>query len=311
MKLSKTTLLPYPVLGIEGNYKCELPEFHQKISSDSNDNEHIISCTISIDKPKTITLLNHISDKNAVLSFEIDCSHTLNRYSEIIDEDQCRMLQTNGELTVDIKLNKICFAKEVSITPFITATKEFYLTGNCFNDMYGENPQFFIEKGDVLAVFPTAVINVSLNWKHLYNNAGAPMRIEENNANNAVIETVLGSEIIVKLPTKEYKNFKSDLECNPSAAPIILMSLARPAVMTALGELSRNPENNSNWAMALKNRIDSDNTFSEFRPNNGEWEGADLANWDGNIEKIASLIFKGAEEKMFSNLKKFVGSQQE
>ena len=312
MKLLKTTILPYPVLGVDGDYKCDLPEFHQKISPESNDNEHIISCTISISKPKSIaSLLQHITNGNAVLSFEIDCLHTLNRHSVIIDADQCSALQQNGELTVDIKLNKICFAKEVSITPFITATNSFNLEGDCFNEMYGHNPSFYIEKGDVLAALPTAIFNISLNWKHLYSNAGAPMRIEENTARNAVIETVLGSDIVVKLPTKEYKNFKINLESDASAAPIILMSLARPAVMTALEHLSRNPGANSNWAMALKNRIDNDNEFGEFRPENGDWEGADLTSWVGQIEKIASLIFKGTEEKMFNNLKNFVKQHQE
>jgi hypothetical protein len=89
------------------------------------------------------------------------------------------------------------------------------------------------------------------------------------------------------------------------------MSLARPAVMTALEHLSRNPGANSNWAMALKNRIDNDNEFGEFRPENGDWEGADLTSWGGQIEKIASLIFKGTEEKMFNNLKNFVKQHQE
>lgn len=312
MKLSKTTILPYPVLGIEGDYKCKLPEFHQSISLESSDNEHIISCTISVEKPQCITpLLQHIKERYATLSFEIDCSYTLNRYSVIIDAEQCVALQETGELTVDIKLNKIYFAKEISITPFITATQDFKLEGENFNEIYGENPSFDIEKGDVLAVFPTAVIDVSLNWKHLYNNTGAPMRIEENNESNAVIETILGSEIVVKLPTREYKKFKDNLESDPEVAPIILMSLARPAVMSALGQLSQNPGNNSNWAMALKNRIDSDDAFTDFRPDNGDWEGANLDNWDGKIEKIASLIFKGAEEKMFNNLKKIVGSRQE
>jgi hypothetical protein len=309
MKLTKTTLLPYPVFGIEDDYDCQLPDCYWAISSESNDKKHIVKCTISFEAQKIKNLLGHIERGRAILSFELDCLHTLTRYCERIAYDDIKDFINKGEMTFEINLDKTHFAKEVSLTPFITAIEDFQIDGDCYNEAYGENPKFSIEAGDVLAVFPTINIDITLDWKHMFNNAGAPIRIEEASAKDAVIETILANEIIVKLPTKEYRNFKNNLEHNFMAAPIILMSLARPAIMTALNALLKEPGNSSAWAMALKNRIDCDNMFEEFRPSDGDWINADLSDWDGKVERIASLIFKGAEEKMFKNLKEIADQQ--
>ena len=310
MKLTRTTLLPYPVFGIEDDYKCQLPKCYWAISSESNDKNHIVKCTISFEPEKIKKLLECIKKGLAVLSFELDCLYTLTRYCEIISYEDLQKGINKGEITFEINLDKTQFAKEVSVTPFISAIANFKLEGDEYNEAYGADPTFTIEVGDVLAVFPTINIDVTLDWKHMFNNAGAPIRIEETDAKDAVIETILAAnEIIVKLPTKEYKNFKNNLEYNSVVAPIILMSLARPAIMTALNALIKEPGNSSAWAMALKNRIDSDNVFGEFRPADGDWESADLSDWEGRVERIASFIFKGAVENMFRNLKEIANQQ--
>ena len=211
----------------------------------------------------------------------------------------------------DIELSKVHFAKEVSITPFITAVKDFKLTGKSFNPAYGKNPTFSIQKGDVLAVFDKIQVNMSMNWNHMYENAGAPIKIVENDVPNAIIETRLSDEIIILLPKKEYNNFKRNLEQNSAAAPIVLMSLARPAVMTALLDLRNNPEQDRSWAMALKQRISTDDAMKDFCPEDGNWNSSTISWSDEAIEKIASLIFKGAEAKMFKNLVMFTNSMNE
>lgn len=308
MKLTKDTILPYPVFGIEGDYNCPIPNCYYKISSESNDAYHIIECTIDgVEENKVKELLSLIDNEDAVLSYEVDCSYTLTRFCKKIDKENVRGI-INGKQSLVITLDKKQFAQRVSISPFITAVKPIELSGKHFNNVY-DVKTFMVEPGDVLATFMPFTIDVSLDWKHLYRNAGAPIRIEKSEQKNAVIETILADEIIVKLPPKEYKEFKENLENNSMAAPIILMSLARPAIMTALTALSKDPMNGSSWAEALRCRIDSDDLLEDFRPDKGDWSDTDFSNWEGNIEKIASLIFKGVESNMFKQLQSMVNSQ--
>ena len=309
MELRKNTMLPYPVFGIEGDYKCDLPSCYLAINPDSDDEKHMVTITIEFVYKGIKNILKRIEDGNAVFSFEIDCKHTLHKHSQRVDITNQDF--TNGILKWDITLEKVYYANEVTITPFITAINNFTLQGDsCVNEVYGNNPEFTIQKGDVLAVFNKIPINVAMNWKHIYKNAGAPIKVVENEGKDAVIETYLSDEITIKLPKKEYKKFR-EMESNSTTAPIILMTLARPAIMTALLYLRNNPGENKAWAMALKHRISTDSTLKTFGPDDGNWDSASLGWDDTDIEKIASLIFKGAEDVMFKRLIEFANSVNE
>ena len=69
MKLTKSALLPYPVLGIEGDYKGDyLPTAHFRISDDSDDKKHIIKYNLNLDLSKIGNLLDYI--KTGVRKYE-------------------------------------------------------------------------------------------------------------------------------------------------------------------------------------------------------------------------------------------------
>lgn len=309
MKVTNASL-PYPVWGLEDDYKTEIPEANIEINKDSDDKYHKVTYNLKIKKePKEIIKL--IEQDKAILSYELDCIATFNREAYPISKsDAISFLKGGGSFTISIDKKK--YYGNTSITPFITAIKSSELENkNQFNDEYGDL-NFIIEPGDVIAVFPIAIVNTTLNWKNHFANAGAPVVILEDKSKKPVIHTVLTQEKIqVLLPPAEFKNFKENFEFNSYANPIILMSLGRPAIMTALEALHNTPSDKRDWAEALKLRISGDEDLKEFWPENGDWDNADLSNWDGKIEEITSLIFKGAEKKMFSTLKQITKHNQE
>lgn len=306
MKITQASL-PYPVLGIEGDYKVIDPSAIISIDEESDDKYHKIIYSFK-DLIIPDQILNLISSEVAAFSLEIDCGATFIRKAIPFTKDSAISILKKNEI-IKISLDKRNYSGEVSITPYISAIKPLTLYQNkLFNEDYG-NLSFQLEPGDVLAVLPIAFINTSLDWKHQFANMGAPVVILENKDKNASIHTVLTKgEIQVMLPSKEFKIFKENLETNSNLSSLMIMSLGRPAIMTALESLKNDPRNNSAWAEALKFKISSDENLKIFNPDESNWNINELAGWDGRIEEIASLILKGEESKMFKVLKSISNS---
>lgn len=301
MNISNASL-PYPVLGREDDYIGVQPEAWIKQSSKSNDKLHLLTYTVSFDKGNK-DLIKLVKEGYAELIVELDCRDTFIRKCFRYDAASAAKILASGEGSFDIQINKKDFAGYVSVCGYITAVQYFTLknTGRFHSD-YEDVDGFEITPGDVLAVFPCAEkINLSFDWEHMYRNAGAPVTtVKDEDSKSSMIYTMLGQDNLeIHLPPKMYVAFKSKFEEEPLVASGILVTLAKPAIMSALNFIMENPSESRPWALAVKNRIDTEKEFISYRPENGDWEHADLSGWKSEIEKIASLFLRDAVKDYF------------
>ena len=202
-----------------------------------------------------------------------------------------------------IELEKDKYSGTISATGFITALENIDLKNKSqFHDDY-EGMDFQVTKGDVLAVFPCAeAIHLELDWEHMYQNAGAPVKIVRDDSKGAVVNTVLSEEYIeIHLPANDHDKFKDKFEKNHLMGPIMLMNYARPAIMVALNKIIQEPGISNMWADAIKTRISSEPELTYYKPEEGDWGNADLSYWNEDIEKIASILLREGEKKMIQS----------
>lgn len=301
MKISNASL-PYPVLGRQDDYKCDQPEAWLSINPSSNDRKHIIEYTIKFDNSNT-QLIELVRNEKAVLNIELDCVAGFIRECKIVPHTRAVELLKEGEGPLLIELEKDKYSGIISVTGYITALEDIVLKNNGqFHDDY-ERMDFKVSKGDVLAVFPCAeAIHLELDWEHMYHNAGAPVKIVRDDSKNAVVNTVLEESYIeIHLPANDHDKFKDKFEKNPRMGPIMLMNYARPAIMVALNKIIQEPGISNMWADAIKTRISSEPELAYYKPEDGEWENADLSYWNKDIEKIASILLREGEKKMIQS----------
>lgn len=205
-------------------------------------------------------------------------------------------------------LDKREYAGTVSLIAYITAIKPFILanTGR-FHDDYGD-AEFAVDRGDVLAVFPGAdKIDLSIDWEHMYKNAGAAVKVVEDVSKYAEVHTNLdGQYIEICLPSGLYKEFKKKYEQHALTGPSMLMYLASRSVMKALFTIKEMPQIDKSWANAIKYRIDSEDQFKRFRPDDGIWDADHLSSWHNEIDTILSLILREAEKDLMNSFKEIV-----
>lgn len=306
MNISNASL-PYPVLGNADDYIGNQPEAWLKIDPKSNDQNHRIIYTLSFDSEND-TLISLVELGEAALVIELDCPATFQREVRPYSGKTVATWLKSGGAAIELDLDKRNYAGTLSLTANITALKSFTLknTGR-FHQDYGK-AEFPISPGDVLAVFPGAEkIDLTLDWEHMYKNTGAAVKIVEDTTKDAVVHTSLSDEYIeIHLPTKLYKEFKNIFEQHSLTAPAMLMYLAQPAVMKALVAIKENPQIRKTWADAIRYRIDSEEDFKDYRPDEGIWDNDHLPDWTDKIDIIISLLFKEASENMIKSCREIV-----
>lgn len=297
--------LPYPVLGHEDDYIGQQPEAWIQADPQSDDKKHIVCYSFSFD-PANKDLISLVEKGDAVMAVEFDCNATFLRNCMRIEAAEAASYLKEGKATLDITLDKRLYAGTVSISMYITAIKSFTLknTGRFHKD-YG-NAEFPITPGDVLVSFPSVEkIDLTLDWEHMYRNMGAPVKVVKDESNDAVKHNVLTDRYIeIHLPKAKYTAFKEEFEEHPLTGPVMLMNLAESAITKGLNALIRNPANSSMWAMAIKGRIDSDSSLKSYRPDDGDWDNADLSGWEDETDTICSLILRKADEGLTEACKK-------
>lgn len=307
MKRNNNTSLPYPVYGLDGDYKGSLPKAYIKPDATSNDQVHKIIYTITdTDSKAAQFLFKLVKERKASLNVEIDCGDTFLREIREID----LAVKFYSELEIEVELYKLNYAGSVSISCFITAIDEFELSCDQFDDIY-EGATFTVTPGDVLAVYPQAIVNLELDWEHMLNNAGAPVKIVEDKSDKAVRHTLItGNYIEIYLPSKDYNEYKQNFENVALVKDVFLMCYMLPALITALYEIMNNPTivESCLWAQAIRQRIDSESIFEQYRPMDGIWSIENLQIWKDDVSKIASLIMSGGDKSMMQAMRQIAKS---
>lgn len=231
--------LPYPVLGVNDDVYPLLEDDCIQMSDPQKDAKEYTFKVVLSQKNEKITEL--IADGKAEYACEVTCKDTFLRRCFCSEKPVFNIVLSRREVNGRINFN--CFI----------AVKEPILgyTNKGFNEDY-KGFTFDLEKGDLLAIFPSAAYNTNIKYEKLFA-AGSFMQIVE--ASEDVDKTWFNLDeerILIELPHDLYVQYQKVGNAFPE---IIHSSLVHNALVYALSNLSLYYEKEKKWADCLMQRM--------------------------------------------------------
>ena len=245
MRINKDIRFPYPVFGVGNSFRTTLSASDRVIIPTHEGTT--FSFEVSVLMPNE-DIANYIRDGFAEFSFELNCPSTY--YREIKTSELPKI-----EFSVpDDQLNKT-----IEFYCFVVVKKNIKDYKN--TELLHTYPvPIEYEKGEVLAVYPPYVLPLSLTLGNLRNPVSL-MRIEEKSSYDSMEFDLLSNKITIYMPTDLYQIYHPmSIEKKKHA----VKSMAVSAITYALLNLQKGLDDNLDWAVAIKFKIEANKDEYDF-----------------------------------------------
>ncbi len=218
----KNRLFPYPVINhnqILSNFGAS--DFQLLYESEENDNAYILKNARFLTESNLINKL--YDDGKIIISCIVECSHTV--YRKRFE------LSRKGK---NIALPKVDFTERVDISMFATATEDFTLSSDEFDEDYA-GIDFEIEKYDIIGA--NDGFNIRFKHEEAEENLAASIfsiivgHDFEDGAYS--VECNTGKKIVVTMSENDYKNYKV-IYTVPTYKEVFFNMLLVPALIEGL-----------------------------------------------------------------------------
>lgn len=231
---------PHPVLGIGNSVMGAISVDHEIIQNETAYECHF-SCHFDDEYIKTL-----LDFGKAQFFCEATCSATLYRNS-----------QTYNTLDFDFNIDRKDVRGTVEILVSIIAIEDIpeYVNGNT-SPLYKGFDSFYVEKGDMLAVFGEFSIEADIQYEKL-KAVSQIFAVTGNNTGKAVNIDLDGDKIIIDMNPSLFSIF-CDESINKSTlyAPLFHASLVLNALIKALNELETHT--NTVWGKTILHRLENE-----------------------------------------------------
>lgn len=276
MKLNKVSF-PYPVWGVEDDYKTPMVCTPPQILVDETNDCYVINLEALAHNDEIDSL---IEQGKAQYVLEVDCAKTF--YRQIV---------TTKEPKISVRIPKLSVRESVVISYTITSVADVHnYVNKDFNDDY-KDAIVDIAKGDVLAIIANFEYNVDIRYDAL-NNVGSFMTIEKDDTNDFVWYDLSSSMIKIKIPSEMYESYRRDVLSNDQYNNIIHASIVFNALVYGLLHLNEYIED-CLWAQTLKYKLD----------NEDDLQGYFVENTD-EVDIIAQIILGNPYKRLFESLQR-------
>lgn len=245
MRINKDIRFPYPVLGVGNSFKTSLSASDRTIVPTQEGTTFIFKITVSMPSKD---ILDYIHDGFAEFSFELNCPATY--YREIRTSD----LPEISFSVSDDQLNKT-----VEFNCFVVAKKPIKDYKN--KDLTQKYPASIdYDKGELLAIYPPFTLPLSLSLGNLRNPVSL-MRIEEKPSYDSMEFDLLSNKITIYMPTELYQVYHPMPKEKKKHA---VKAVAVSAMTYALLNLQKGLDDNLDWAVAIKFKIEANKDEYDF-----------------------------------------------
>ena len=276
MKLNKVSF-PYPVWGIEDDYKTPLVCTPPELLVDEESDCYVINMEVLTHNEEIDNLIEHDKAQYVV---EIDCAKTF--YRQILTTKEPKVSQT---------IPKTSLRENVVVSFTITAIVDIpHYVNKDFNDDY-KGANIDISKGDVLALITNFEYNVDIRYDAL-NNVGSFMTIEKDDTNEFVWYNLSSPMIKIMIPSEMFESYKRDVLCNAQYNNIIHASIVFNALVYGLLHL-KEFEDDWLWAQTLRYKLDHDDDLQGYYVENIE-----------EVDIIAQIILGNPYKRLFESLQR-------
>ena len=268
---------PHPVLGIGGSVYGAISVDQEIIQNDAA-YECRFSCHFEDEYIK-----NLIDFGKAKYFCEATCSATLYRESQLFDA---------SEFTFTIDRKEVRGTVEVTVSIVAVEDIPEYVNGNV-SPLYKGFDSFYVERGDLLAVFGVFPIEADIQYEKL-KAVSQIFVVTGDNENETVSIDLDGPKINVKMAPGLFSLFCEE-RINKSTlyAPLFHASLVLNALVKAIGEIEKHKK--EAWAKTIMHRL---NTEQDIHPVFKAWK--DPEKW----VEIAQELLNNPYESMLSAIKK-------
>lgn len=279
MSQSNVISYPYPVLTSYGD--DVLPPLSENCISASIDN-YILSATCELNDP---TLEQLIALNTAEFMMEIDCKNSFYRTS---------VRQRDNTFTVNLPSEFM--AGRTVFNVFVVAKENFQYTSPNFHVDY-DGQSFDIEKGDVLAIYPSFYYDFDIKYSKLKAYSSIMSIRKSDDESCSEIKYIFdSSKIVVVMPQKmfdAYNLFKLD----PQYKAAMHASVVQNALLTALLEedWGADADDDCLWKRTIKYRVAHEEQFEGLRLDDKE-----------DIVIISQKLLGNPVERMFDDFKQNV-----
>lgn len=283
---------PYPVLGINDDVKTAIDK-NKAVSFDqpSSDAEYYtFKVHLKQDNP-TITEL--IKECKAEYMCEVNCSGTL--YHHCFPSSEPNLTFRIGRRTV---------AGRMTIDSYIVVKQPFDYTNPSFNEDY-EGVSFYMEPGDILAIFNQGVYNLDIKYDRLFA-AGSYMQIEEDpNPEHKYPWFDLNQEkIMITLPHNMYEQYSLFIHNDLNYMEIVHSSLVYNALVYALLNFDDDRYEKKMWHDCINYRIKTEKDLNEYEVMN-DFVDKEMA-YD-----LAQRLLGNPYQRMFNHLQQLKEDKEE
>lgn len=273
----KDISLPYPVLGVNDDVSPLLEDDCIKMADPIKGlTDYTFKVTLS---QKNDEITNLIATGKAEYACEVTCKDTFLRKCFHSSKPSFDIILSRREVNGRINFNCFVAVKE-SIHGY---------TNKGFNEDY-QGFSFDLEKGDLLAIFPSAAYNTNIKYEKLFA-AGSFMQIIEASENvNDVWFNLEEDRIFIELPHDLYEQYQKVGNAFPE---IIHSSLVHNALVYALSNLKVYYDKEKKWADCLMQRMQE--------PELEKYSDLDDMY---NVFKAADIILKDPYKRMLDAIEK-------
>jgi len=283
MKLNKVSF-PYPVWGIEDDYKTPLVCTPPELLVDEESDCYVINMEVLTHNEEIDNLIEHDKAQYVV---EIDCAKTF--YRQIL---------TTKEPKVSLTIPKTSLRENVVVSFTVTAIVDIpHYVNKDFNDDY-KGANIDISKGDVLALITNFEYNVDIRYDAL-NNVGSFMTIEKDDTNEFVWYNLSSPMIKIMIPSEMFESYKRDVLCNAQYNNIIHASIVFNALVYGLLHL-KEFEDDWLWAQTLRYKLDHDDDLQGYYVENIE-----------EVDIIAQIILGNPYKRLFESLQRLTPNPED
>lgn len=266
--------LPYPVLSVDDDFKTPLKPDSTEMTFEEGIKELLFHVKLSMDNEIIKQL---IKENKAVYSCEYFCSTTNLRMCKTYREPEFSLTIPYSEVSGNIDFNF-----SIILSQNINGYK------NDFNEDY-EDYDFNLEKGDWLAIFPSAFYNVDINLDKI-KCIGQIMQIRSTKDQEFVQYDISGNTIYIMLPENLYDMYKKNIKGHKE---IVHSSFTLNALTYALMHIDKPEYQTKKWATALRLRIDNEPELSKYNLRDS-----------ADIVTLAQEIFANPYKRLFYKINK-------
>ena len=253
----------YPVLRVAPNddIKPSLSKECMKVNVTDAGQVYCISVRLNYENEDIESL---IKDEYATYTCEVSCACTYFKMS---------IKSVIPDFKFHLQKKDVC--GRIDITSHVTVIKEIPNYKNRFqNEDYGDT-SFYMEQGDVLAIFGTYSLYLGARDVNLHS-AGSILKIYEKNDAEDIWVDVDGDYIKVLLPSNMYGQFNRTHN-NEDNNEVFHASIVLYALTKAILLFNENHHSNLKWALVLQYMIKHEASLQGYDLNDNS-KAPDLAN---------------------------------